>query len=109
MKYLKKFENDIEYPKVGDYVLIKSQITNITDDEKYKKIKNFIDTTIGIVSNINDQSVMVFYEDVPSDISTYFLNKNGHYTRIFDLSRIFDFDSDIETLKFKIKAKKFNI
>lgn len=109
MKYLKTFENTIEYPNVGDYVLIKSRISNIAKDEKLKKISNFIDTTIGTVSKINDDFVMVYYEYIPNDISTYFLNKHGYHTRLFDLSRIVEFDSDIEMLKFKIKSKKYNI
>lgn len=51
MIYIKKFEN-FNSIKEGDYVLIKTTESIITD-EKIKKSKEFVNTNIGQCVNIN--------------------------------------------------------
>lgn len=111
MKYLRNFENLTEFPKTGDYVLIKTNITNILNDEKYNRIRVFIDNTIGIILDYNSYRnyVVVKYENIPDDIKSYFTYIQDRYERMFEIDRIVAYGSTEEELKLKIQTNKFNI
>jgi len=111
MKYIKKFENIKDEPKVGDYVLMKSSMQN-------KEMTDFIDNTIGKIIKIEIKyhfnTVSVEYEDIPMEIASLFgyenynLNHNIGF-REFLYSSIIDYSENKEDLEYKIKAKNFNL
>lgn len=111
MKILKFYENIIDDIKVGDYVLIKINISKYT--QKQIDTEKFINSTIGKIYDIDNRHVntdiYVLYEDVPESIKSYFNTKNDLYTRSFDIRRIVEYGKTIEELKLKIQTKKFNI
>ena len=111
MKYIKKFENIKDEPKVGDYVLMKSSMQN-------KEMTDFIDNTIGKIIKTEIKyhfnTVSVEYEDIPMEIASLFgyenynLNQNIGF-REFLYSSIIDYSENKEDLEYKIKAKNFNL
>jgi hypothetical protein len=95
MRYIKLFEElNIGNPKVGDYVLMKS---NSNSGNRY--LQSFIDNSIGQLETVDIYNgyrcgryscddvtrYTVTYENIPEQIKDYF---NGS-TRIFDISWIF--------------------
>jgi len=111
MKILKFYEsltNDLE---IGDYVLIKIDISKYT--QKQIDTENFINNTIGKIYNIDNSHVntdiYVLYENIPESIKSYFKNMNGVYIRSFDIDRIVEHGKTIEELKMKLETNKFNI
>ena len=108
MKYIKKFENIKDEPKVGDYVLAKYDIKN-DSNTVINNLKKFIDNTIGIVIEVEKylgySYVYIKYDNISENIINFFKNN----TKKFNINSIVDYDKDLETLKYKIEANKFNI
>jgi len=120
MKYLKKFEDLQEVPKVGDYVLI------ITDSSN-EHFKEFINNTIGVLEHIikhkpdiwgneSEDSVSIKYENVPPMIKDMFYlspfitkdyGRQGF--REFDIKKIVAFAKTKEELEIKLSANKYNL
>ena len=103
----KIFEN-LEDIKIGDYVLMKPfKHLSGSSPNQQKTYEDFINNTIGVVDNkgrypYDDAHIIVKYRDVPFTIAH--LNYN-----IFYYPNIVAFDENIETLKIKIEASKYNI
>jgi len=111
MKYLKYYESLTDNLNVGDYVLIKINISKY--NQKQIETENFINSTIGKIYSIDNRyintDIRVLYDDVPESIKSYFNIKNGLCIRSFDIDRIVDHSKTIEELKMKIETNKFNI
>jgi len=110
MKYIKKFENHIDIPKIGDYVLIHTN-SNI------RSVSNFVNNTIGKIIDIsskytdmfnreNPGVVRVEYDDPPRDIQSWFSDKNK---RTFTLEQIVEYGKTKEELEEKLAVKKYNL
>ena len=118
MKYLKLFEQQDSEPKVGDYVLIH---TNMSKSEyRWILISNFINNTIGqIVSIIPDTTssyggiivghIEVKYTNIPKGTETWFISLNNTYTRCFNKGQIVAFGKTPEEVEIKLNAKKYNV
>ena len=111
MKYIKKFENTKEGPKQGDYVLMKSTMSN-------QELNDFIDNNVGkilkILNNIHYSSVKVEYKNIPMNIANMFgyndyKNDKNTGIREFLMSSIIDYSENEKDLEYKIVAKKFNL
>ena len=74
MKYLKKFESVQDEIEIGDYVLIRTH-------SSLPNVKEFINNTIGVVSNIiyNYDDIIVGYFDVPKNIEKFFNKSNSKF------------------------------
>ena len=114
MKYIKKFENN-NLIEVGDYVLIKT-VGAITSNEIIKKSKEFVDTHIGKCLNINNSQtpsdITIVYENIPSDIHSYFLmysNLKNTGERKFQINRVIAYGKTIEEVEIKKNASKYNL
>ncbi len=108
MKYIKKFENIKDLPEVGDYILMKYDTKN-DSNTSINNLKKFIDNTIGIVNELDYGSNTFYprvkYENIPENIKNFFIDD----LKRFNVVSIVDYDKDLETLKYKIEANKFNI
>lgn len=115
MKYIKKFENS-EHPQIGDYVLIKTRGYSIIDDI-ITKSKEYVDTHIGKIVDIkiysddedDDSSVLVEYENVPTEIKSYFNNNRNKSTRKFSINRIVATGKTKEEVLMKVQQNKYNL
>lgn len=111
----KIFESNFEDVEIGDYVLIKTVMTNILD-ENIKKSKEFVETHIGQCIIVNHESIspeiIVLYKDIPKEIHSYFhmnkLEKNTG-TRIFSINRIVAYGKTPEEVEIKMNAQKYNL
>jgi len=109
MKYIKKFELNTNIPEIGDYILTVYDIKN-DRNTSINQLKKFIDNTIGIVVDdlefgVHNNYVRVKYENIPENIKNFFIDDRKR----FNIVSIVDYDKDLETLKYKIEANKFNI
>ena len=101
MKYLKKFEN-VNKPEIGDYVLVKSHT-------RYKEVKNFIDSNIGVIFKIRKDIITVKYKNIPSNIInkfSYINNNNSSGVYDFYSYKIENFSKNKEELEMILQAKK---
>jgi hypothetical protein len=112
MKHLRYFEDTIDdnlnQPQIGDYVLMKT---------KQEDIKEYIDTHIGQINYMDNQSVSVKYENVPEDIVKLQIFDYEKWSdtvkinnvRTFNIGQIIEFAPTIEELKQKLLKDKYNI
>ena len=112
MKYLKKFESIHDKPEVGDYILAKYDTKNYSVTS-INNVKKFIDNTIGIVVGVerylNYITVNIKYDNIPDNIINFFKNDTKKFTFNGMMKSIVDYDKDLDSLKYKIEAKKYNI
>ncbi len=112
MKYIRKFEEKNSEPKEGDYVLMKSTMSN-------PELLSFIESNVGKIIkfqyNYDNTSVEVEYENIPIDIGFLFgyygtenMNKNIGF-KIFLYESIIEFSDNKTDLEYKINARKFNL
>jgi hypothetical protein len=101
MKHLKNYENIDSDIKVGDYVLVKSIFST-------EKLNKFINNSIGQLTKIQDDYsiIKVRYTKIPFELKQFFDVIDQRY---FGIENVVDYDKDIEVLKLKIAAKKYNI
>jgi hypothetical protein len=110
MKYLKLYEN-LNEPQIGDYVIC---------SENFEKCKNFIENNIGQIVMIKPPfsvfGYLVKYENIPSGLDGYFINLYGEMTTDTDIAyrcmnkdEFLIIDKNIEDIKIKLMAKKYNI
>lgn len=122
MRYLKKFEemNYAEYPEVDDFISINIKSAN-------KDLENFTNNTIGkvievddikdVFGNTYDKEIIVLYDDVPIEISSYFTSYHAIidgvirkiYKRRYLMNEVYSFGKTIEELKLRKIRNKFNI
>jgi hypothetical protein len=123
MKYIKKFEDLQFLPQVGDYVLVKIDVSK-SFMKKKEKLMDFVNNTIGqIISvqpdstdmwgNIKEGDVKVKYIDVPENIEDWFeMIPNKKYyigLRNFTKDQVVAFGKTEEEVKQKVQSNKFNI
>ena len=138
MKYLRTFEDISDKPKVGDYVLIKVNLSRTHLALTYhKQLEEYMNNNFGQIININVYhseftgndivDLYVKYHNIPEEIMDWFSKsqpcKNSPPTgdvfiadqigytgyRRFDIDRIVEFAPTEEELKLKLAAKKFNL
>lgn len=109
---IKKFENFIERPKIGDYVLIhfeNSQRHYFEDND----FINFINNNIGIITGIFKNDVTIQYSKVPEKYrKKYFVTSDWddrHNIITFYVDQILAFGSSPEEVKIKANANKYGI
>ena len=121
MKYIKKYEDVNEYPKVGDYVILKIDYRNFRnlswDDRNI--FGKYINNTIGKIidykyyTDKSLNSIEVEYEDVPQiiiNMSNLFKHKrNKNYSYDFQLDDMVDFATTKNELESKLMANKYNL
>ena len=101
MKYLKRFENINESPKIGDYV-----ITNV-NLENY--VKNYLDNKIGIISDILNKEpkyTIIYEEEFPEYFYKVTIEPNmiALYT-----DELISWSKDKKKLEIELSAKKYNL
>ena len=113
MKYLKYFENNIDLPEVGDYVII--DCPNYVLGSNYDEIFHFLNNNIGKVVGFGNaytggQGIKIKYFNIPKNLNTYF---NPDHIKIFPIDYILAFGKNKEDIKkeYEIQRniKKFNI
>ena len=121
MKYIKKFENDINKPEVGDYVSIVSKnyinhLKNYYNEKDLDLLKDFLLNYPGqIYTTFNNNKIKVIYGfDIPKNVREFFqYDKNYGYNLMLYLDDINIFSKTIEELRNKIELKnntnKFNL
>ena len=109
----KIFENipNNTQPKVGDYVLLKTNSQTYKDSEI---VNNFINNTIGKIIILSGDLITVKFDNVPLKIEDYFSKEYGRYgditySRVFLDNRIVAFGSTIEEVELKVRTEKYNI
>ena len=120
---IKRFnENSQETPEVGDYVLVKIDVSNSSLSYK-NELMDYINNTIGQICKIRNQlgDIVIVYDNIPNEIKSWFkysyeYNYNsenfvgyGSYTRAIDKNKIVAFGKTIEEVELKISAKKYNL
>jgi hypothetical protein len=79
MKYIKKFESELNLPAIGDYVCF--ELKNYS--KEYFEVADFINKNIGVILNyiteLNNSSdkVLVQYYNIPDDIQGYFFDDDS--------------------------------
>lgn len=104
MKYIKTYENIINKPNVGNYVMMKTSHPELVD---------FIANNIGKVININftyDYEITVKYTNIPLELKKHFsLYKGDYCTRIFPISYVINFAKTKKELQQKLVTIKYNL
>ena len=104
MKHLKTFESEIKY-KIGDPVICTESSETNNNLLNYFFSKN-LGTYIGLHEERDDVGKVIF-EDIPSDIYSYFNDSNFRYFRTGDIRKATP--EEIEKFKIEKQAKKYNI
>ena len=112
--------NYAEYPDVDDFISIHIKSAN-------KDLEKFTNNTIGkvieltdikdVFDNTYDKEIIVLYDDVPVEISSYFTSYHAIidgvirkiYKRRYLMSEVDSFGKTVEELKLKKTRNKFNI
>jgi len=103
MKYIKKFEQNIDLPERGDYVLMNSY--------GISEVEYFVTHNYGVYLNAyidkltKDPKIRVRYENIPGNIALFFHDD----TITFDMELLVAYGKTIEELEMKLKANKFNL
>ena len=114
MKHIKTFENHIDRPEVGDYVIC--EVTDDYTDEQFK-IDDFLNNNIGILVKIRTNEYDVQFEKSMeysdwNDLSRSFQdNLEEGYENIasFYVDEIIFWSKDKEDLLDKLREKKYNL
>ena len=99
MKYLKTFEQNIDEPKVDDYVIIYGDYFDIT-------LINFFSKNIGRIIEINNNKETNYKYLINFEIKIPIFET---YSAEFSLDEISEWSYDKEILKIKVDVKKYNI
>jgi hypothetical protein len=108
MKYIKSYEDNINTPQIGDYVIATTSEGNI-------EVKLFIRNNIGQIKDIlmtktprlgNVHNLKVYYQNTPEDLLNN--NKDGNYWWIKP-ENILHYSKNKEELETLKIAKKYNL
>ena len=113
MKHLKTLETINDGPKIGDYIIVKS-------NSPIYEINDFIENNIGQIFNIvkfknsrYGNTYYTKYNNIPSEIKVYFqylmLENKLCYYRGYDSSSIIEYSKNKENLEIILQAKKYNL
>lgn len=111
MKYIKKFENEIKEPQLGDYVICSTSYGPTAIDDFMKnnigqiQDERYLGNNQEIIDKVKYTYVVTF-ENVPWHLTPYFHNKSK---RIMSLDEIIYFSPDKQKLEAILTAKKYNI
>jgi len=111
MKYLKKFELNINIPEIGDYIIMDC---NNSIGNKFNAIFYFLNNNIGKVVGYGNayggKGIKIKYFNIPKNLNSNF---NPDHIKIFSIDDVLSFgkNKDVveEDSKIKRNAKKFNI
>ena len=117
MKYLKYYENIIDRPQIGDYIISNFKLES--ENDFYYPWNQYLNNSIGQIIEYNDNYNVEYFVNKEiydrifiekSDIDSIVI-KNGKKTIGVStkLDEIEYFSPDIEELKPKLLSKKFNI
>ena len=110
MKYLKRFENNIDC-KEGDYALFKYTHETHTYHAIFtEKLKDFINNNIGqiiVKSNDSWEWLSVRYDNIPFSIKNHF-NSSDNSILLNKKNLVATSDTD-EELRIKYDAKQYNL
>jgi len=104
MKYLKTYEQNSNKPKIGDYVLMKTDSKNID-------YRNFLKSNAGKIEYIMGNVVYVLYKNIPIKLLKFF-NFNTfsqEYYHTFNENKILVFSDNPDDLELKLSANKYNL
>ena len=109
MKYIKRFENIENTPKIGDYVICQDIIARY-------EVKDFISNNIGqiIYIVIDTGSFSVQYENVPKEFKSFFYSteyKMKYYSGLRKMmpEEIIKFSKNKEEIEDYLITKKYNL
>jgi hypothetical protein len=103
MKYIKKYENFDKVPKIGDYVLMRTDSKNID-------FRNFLKNNFGQIVKIGNSLVNVKYELSINKEIFYFFDLDC--SRSFNKKKIVAFSDNLDDLKLQLQfpeTSKYNI
>lgn len=106
MRYIKTYEDINDRPKVGNYVLMRTDSKNI-------EYNNFIRNTPGVIVTISNTLVVVKYENIP--IKLIKLNlfewtpRGEFYYHIFNINKMLVFSETPDNLEIEIDTNKYNL
>lgn len=106
MKYIKQFENLINVPEVGDYVLIHDELWFKYPNSGMKRYSDFVNNTIGQISEVSKSFVGIKYRNIPDDIDDFFNSVGG---RSFKKEDIVAFAKTKKELEMKLTEIKYNL
>lgn len=94
-------------PNVDDFVICKMKDV-VTDSDETIKFKYFINNNIGQIILINNHRIIIKYENIPNEISSYFGYSNGDATYVYlhDIKYYSNKKDDLEPI---IQSKKYNL
>jgi hypothetical protein len=98
-----KIFEDLNKPEIGDFIIAdKLPIFQET------KINNFLRDNIGNIYHIQNDIIAITYENIPEELIKYFGKINNIPTKSVHVDYT-TYAKNLENLKIKIKAKKYNI
>ncbi len=111
MKYIKTYENMNKLPEIGDYVLMK---INLTEYEHKDEINNYINNTIGKIINIypSTDDIRIKYDNIPNNIKSWFRdhkNYKNYYSRILRIDKIVAIGKTPEEVILNRDINKYNL
>ena len=112
MKYLKTYENNIDEPKIGDYVICKEKYFASGQPITTYKLCEFVSNNVG--KFIRDRRVTQFkylieYENVPKELKVSFNDDNMKNCRRMERSEILYWSESKEDCETFLAAKKYNL
>jgi hypothetical protein len=108
IKKFRSFNGDII--KKGDYVYLDTTKLNTdgygASENHLKKLSEFLQNNIGIVSEINDNAFYIKYYNIPDVIILFFTYQKLLFVTYNNIKH---HSENLEKLKVMIKANKYNI
>ena len=100
MRYIKTYEQELNNPKIGDYVICK--------EESKARLDKFLSFNIGRILLRQDgkYKYIVTFDNIPEDILDRF-SVDGE--RAYSRAEILHFSPNKEDLELYIRASKYNI
>ena len=111
MKYIKTYENLTNDPQIGDYIKVDSSKMNVISPGVDGLI-DFFDNEVGRITEINSAElrnggypyIVTFHKMMPNSMIG-----PSDYNMAFNITELLAWAPDMETLKIKIDAKKYNL
>jgi hypothetical protein len=104
---------DYKEPNIGDYVICSDNEDFLSADDNVtsKNINYYLEVNVGkiIAKNEFGFDYIVGYNNIPKDISNYFLHFGYKNSRGFNSNEIVKFSKDRIELELSLSTKKYNI
>jgi len=115
MRHIKTYENTIDNPKLGDYVICFEKL-DIDNDDDNNDYMEFLSNNIGkivLIDYYRGNSIkfdyLVEYNNIPKKLTVYFQDYDIPNTRPMDIDEIVEFSESKEDLVMKITSNKYNL